>query len=217
MCFIFVMEVSHFITHVVLLIMSFIDDSDIADDWLVDGLAELVYAVLLFFALFNVVSILLIGQLLQFHVGLQRDGITTYQYIVRDHKLKRERLRLEDELRGQRAQNIVAAREQGKSLEVMRLRIGDQCRSAGCEMCDPLTLPEPNPEPDPEAGFAAALGTGANDGGKSDDELDIGGAGADDGRIYSTGVFVENETFGNGSGKSEQEIMKGMMVQMVFH
>ncbi|GAX27773.1 hypothetical protein FisN_13Hh124 [Fistulifera solaris] len=205
MCFIFAMEVSHFVIHLVLLIMSFVDDSDIADDWIVDGFAELVYAVLLFFALFNVVSILLIGQLLQFHVGLQRDGITTYQYIVRDHKRKRERLRLEDELRGQRTQKIVAAREQGKLLEVMRLRIGDQCRSAGCEMCDPLTLPEPNPEPDPEAGFAAALGTGANAGDdESDDGLDVRNADADAGR-NSTNAYADNEAFSNGSGKSEHD------------
>lgn len=197
MCFIFVMEASHFIIHVVLLIASFRDNSEIADDWFVDGLSGLVYAVLFFFAVFNIVSILLIGQLLQFHIGLQRDGITTYQYIVRDHKMKRERLRLEDELRGQRAQKIAAAREQGKSFQVMRLRIGNECRAAGCAMCDPLALPEPNPEPDPEAGFAAALGTGANLVDKSDDGHDADETDADDGQVDSTGAAIVNDEHTN--------------------
>lgn len=205
MCFIFAMEASHFVIHVVLLIVSFSGNSEIADEWLVDGLAELVYAVMIFFTLFNVVSILLIGQLLHFHIGLQRDGITTYQYIVRDHKMKRERLRLEDELRGQRAQKIAVAREQGMSIQVMRLRIGNECRAAGCVMCDPLTLPEPNPEPDPEAGFAAALGTGADFGDKSDDGHDADETDADDGQVDSTGATIDNERTNTGNGKSEQE------------
>lgn len=215
MCFIFAMEVSHFVIQVVLLILSFTNNSEIADDWLVADLAALVYAVLIFFVVFNVISIMLIGQLLHFHIGLQRDGITTYQYIVRDHKNRREKSRLEDELRNQRAQKIATAREQGKSFKVMQLRIGNECRAAGCAACDPLTLPEPNPEPDPEAGFAAALGTGAREdfGGKSDDdEEQYAEETMEDGsRADSTGATAQNEQIDTENKKANQKIGNHVM------
>lgn len=208
MCFIFAMEVSHFVIHVALLIVSFTNNSDIAEDWLAADLPILVYVVLFVFVLFNLVSILLIGQLLHFHVGLQRDGITTYQYIVRDHKKKRERLRLEDELRSQREQKVATARQQGKSLTVMQLRIGNECRAAGCAACDPLTLPEPNPEPDPEAGFAAALGTGAKQefGEKSDDDNNAEETVDDVDQADSTGATMEHEQINSWNEESNQKL-----------
>jgi len=151
------MEVSHGTIQVVLLLYSFLVDQDMADSWFNAGLTHFVQAVLLLFILFNCISVILIGQLLYFHMGLQRENLTTYQYIVNDHKKKREQMRLDEDLFNHRLSKIAEAYRDGKNLLAARLRIGRFCREVGCTVCDPLSLPKPR-EPDPEAGFAAVLG-----------------------------------------------------------
>lgn len=112
----------------------------------------------------------MIGQLLAFHIGLQRDNITTYQYIVEDHKKKRELMKRMDDLREKRILAMAEANGAGAEFVAIRLRIGGMCRDMGCAACDPMDLPERR-EPDPNAGFAAALGSPAG-GSSLDDEKD---------------------------------------------
>jgi hypothetical protein len=155
------MELAHFIIQIALIIDIFIGGptKDRADDWFHAGTNEFVNAVLILFLVFNSVSIFLIGQLLWFHSGLQRENLTTYKYIVRDHQRKRDKMRLEGEIMQLRHTEMAKARQQGKKLAVFGLEMGDQCRQAGCVSCDPLNVPKVDTrDTDPESGFAVALG-----------------------------------------------------------
>jgi hypothetical protein len=161
MIYIFGMELAHFIIQIALIIDIFIEGptKDRADDWFHAGTNEVVIAVLIFFLVFNSVSIFLIGQLLWFHSGLQRENLTTYKYIVRDHQRKRDKMRLEGEIMQLRHTEMAKAQQQGKKLTVLRLEMGDHCRQFGFVSCDPLNVPKVNTsDTDPENGFGAALG-----------------------------------------------------------
>jgi hypothetical protein len=161
MVYIFGMELAHFIIQIALIIDIFIGGptKDRADDWFHAGTNEVVIAVLIFFLVFNSVSVFLIGQLLWFHSGLQRENLTTYKYIVRDHQRKRDKMRLEGEIMQLRHTEMAKAKQQGKKLTVFRLEMGDRCRQYGFVSCDPLNVPKVNTsDADPENGFAVALG-----------------------------------------------------------
>lgn len=156
MLLLLIMELVHFVIQLVLLIDSFTGGStnDRVQNWL-GGTEKLQHAVWIFFIIFNSVSIILLGQLIWFHIGLHRKNLTTYQFIVQDSKRKREEMRLEEDLTNQRIVAVAKARRENNHVEAMRLELGGCCRSVGCVVCDPMDLPEPA---DPEAGFAAALG-----------------------------------------------------------
>ena len=121
-------------------------------------------ALLIFFACFNAVTIFLIGQLLWFHIGLRQEQLTTYQYIIQDHKKKREEQRRLDELEQRRIHLMSQAFQDGKSCYAYQLRLGRICRKTCgktgslAECCDPLELPGEAPEPNPDNAFAGALG-----------------------------------------------------------
>lgn len=54
---------------------------------------------------------------------------------------------------------MAKAQQQGKTLAVFRLEMGDRCRQFGFVSCDPLNVPKVNTSnADPENGFGAALG-----------------------------------------------------------
>jgi hypothetical protein len=161
MTYIFGMELAHFIIQIFLIIDIFMGGptKDRADDWFHAGTNEVVIAVLIVFLVFNSVSVFLIGQLLWFHSGLQRENLTTYKYIVRDHQRKRDKMRLEGEIMQLRHTEIAKAQQQGKKLAVFCLEMGDRCRQHGFACCDPLNVPKVNTsDADPENGFAVALG-----------------------------------------------------------
>jgi hypothetical protein len=161
MIYIFGMELAHFIIQIALIIDIFIGGptKDRAGDWFNAGTNEVVIAVLIVFLVFNSVSVFLIGQLLWFHSGLQRENLTTYKYIVRDHQRKRDKMRLEGEIMQLRHTEMAKAQQQGKKFTVFRLEMGDRCRQFGFSSCDPLNVPKVNTsDADPENGFGAALG-----------------------------------------------------------
>lgn len=161
MDYIMAMEVSHFFIQLGLVIDSFLGGATAQrqDDWL-DTTA--VNAVLIFFMCFNAVSIFLIGQLLWFHIGLQREKLTTYQYIVREHKRRRDQARNEVEIQSKRVVAATKAQREGKPCLAFRLELGGPCRKLGCTRCDPLDIPpELLGQPDEEAGFGASLGGSA--------------------------------------------------------
>ena len=156
------MQTVHMVVSLGLLVDIFLKGptEDRGDDWLgTSGASEAVAAVLIFFVIFDFVSLVLLAQLIAFHVHLQRERITTYQYIVQDGQRRRERAKLQMELHQQRELEMARAREEGRSLYICRLASGDKFRQWGCGGClDPLPMPVPEPEPDPNAGFAAVLG-----------------------------------------------------------
>lgn len=140
--------------------------------------------VLFVFVAFNMASLALIGQLIQFHRVLQRENLTTYEFVVRDHKEKRAQARLAGDLEAQRVVLVKKAEREGRTGLALKLRVGGACRqTTGAECCDPLNLPDPPPEPDPEAGFASVLGDGVSGGGvaatdNDDDGIGFGGVGS---------------------------------------
>jgi hypothetical protein len=173
MLFIFAMELSHFVIQLVLLIDIFTQGptKDRANDWFGEEAIEAIY---IGFLLFNAISILLIGQLLWFHVGLQKEGLTTYQFIVRDHQRKRDKSKVEAEILHSRMVETQKAKQQGQNWHAFRLQMGDHCRQIGCSACDPLDVSEfATVEPDPEAGFAASLGAPRSHDAAHNDDLDI--------------------------------------------
>ena len=144
---------------------------DRADKWLgmFDSASIAVSAVILFFIFFDMCSLVLLAQLIIFHLHLQKEGITTYQYIIRDAQKRRDKAKRETDLEQQRITEIARAQEAGQGFHVTRLQMGGQFRSCGCAMLDPLDLPKPAPEPDMDAGFAGALGGAPSNESEDDD------------------------------------------------
>ena len=93
------------------------------------------------FILFSLVSLSLIGQLLIFHLKLQREGITTYQFIVRDNQNRRERTKKENDLKLRRLLAVGKAKEECNNTLVFRLEKGGMLREkCGLTCCDPLQM-----------------------------------------------------------------------------
>jgi hypothetical protein len=147
------MEVMHLALHVYLIL-----------DILLDGTFPSPYqskitlsAIFFTFLLFNILSIILIGQLIVFHMKLQQKRLTTYAYIIQEHKDKRELARRLGDLEAKR----IALIDQSTGVQKTLLQLGGFCRNLGLSAFDPLDMP-PVYTPDPEAGFAAALGPPRN-------------------------------------------------------
>lgn len=71
-------------------------------------------------------------QLLVFHLGLRREKITTYQYIMRDSQRKRDKMILGQKVRQRRVEELEKA---GNSMEALLLKMGG---TACCTPCDPV-------------------------------------------------------------------------------
>ena len=152
------MEVIHLAVQIYLLVDLFQNGPSyhrVRDDWI--GSPVAVQVVLFTFVAFNCVSIFLIGQLILFHRKLQQQQLTTYEFVVQDHKKRRELARREGDLEADRVVLVHKAEAEHATLRKWKLKLGGTCRRAGCPACDPLELPAPE-EPDPEVGFARALG-----------------------------------------------------------
>lgn len=98
-----------------------------------------IVTVLANFLLFDLACFSLMFQLLIFHLKLQREGLTTYAFIVRDNQRRREKTKADNELAAKRAQEIERATETGRSCYRWKLKVGGFLRSTcGVEFCDPL-------------------------------------------------------------------------------
>lgn len=153
------MEVMHLAVQIFLLVDIFQKGPAyrrVHDDWI--GSPEALIAVLFTFVAFNCLSILSIGQLILFHRNLQKQQLTTYEFVVQDHKKRRELARRQGDLEADRVLLVHKAEAEHATLRQWKLQLGGKCRRIGCPACDPLELPAPAPEPDPEVGFARALG-----------------------------------------------------------
>ena len=114
-----------------------------ADDWFQADAKLAVVIVLCVFLVFDVLALSLIGQLLHFHRRLQREGLTTYRFIVQENQKRREENKLNAELLSRRIVAVAKAREEGRSMDVCRLRVGGYLRvKCGMKCCDPLSVEE---------------------------------------------------------------------------
>ena len=108
---------------------------DTMEGWFGARSSEALAGVNGFFLLVNLVSVSLLGQLLVFHIGLRKEGITTYAFIVRDNARKRDRSRRDSEATTRRMIALRDARGLGKQGLVCRLQAGGLW---GCGRCDPI-------------------------------------------------------------------------------
>eukprot|EP00339_Tiarina_fusa_P022718 CAMPEP_0117035728 /NCGR_PEP_ID=MMETSP0472-20121206/25359_1 /TAXON_ID=693140 ORGANISM="Tiarina fusus, Strain LIS" /NCGR_SAMPLE_ID=MMETSP0472 /ASSEMBLY_ACC=CAM_ASM_000603 /LENGTH=352 /DNA_ID=CAMNT_0004745289 /DNA_START=254 /DNA_END=1313 /DNA_ORIENTATION=- len=111
-----------------------------AEDWFNADATLAVVIVMCVFIFMDLVALSLILQLLLFHVRLQKEGLSTYQFIVRDNKRKREQAQQEIELVAPETDSGYGeGGEEGRTGDYMRLRYGGLLRqSCGITCCDPL-------------------------------------------------------------------------------
>lgn len=136
-----------------------------AKEWFNADATIAVVIVMGIFVFLNLGALSLIGQLLFFHVKLQRQGLSTYQFIVRDNQRRREQAKLDDELKLRRSMAIAHAKTEGKCCQVFHLQMGGFCREK-CQLacCDPLSLEdeenaaEKAPQNGTSGGAAASTG-----------------------------------------------------------
>jgi len=84
------------------------------------------------FLVFTAFCAFMVLQLLVFHLGLKREKITTYQFIIRDSAKKREKILLSNRIRQKRVEELEKA---GNTLEAFCLKVGAlNC----CKPCDPV-------------------------------------------------------------------------------
>lgn len=109
------------------------------EDWFQSDARIAIVVVLCIFLLFDFAAFSLIVQLLTFHLKLQREGLTTYAFIVQDNQKRREKTKQENELAAKRGLEIEKAKEEGRSCRKWRLLGGGFVRkTCGIEVCDPL-------------------------------------------------------------------------------
>jgi hypothetical protein len=115
-----------------------------ADEWLGQTNASMIVVIVMgVFILFDLASLSLIGQLLLFHIKLQRQGLSTYQFIVKDNQKRREQTKKENDLKLKRQMMIAHAKQErgSNSFYVWRLQNGGTMREqCGMACCDPLSL-----------------------------------------------------------------------------
>ena len=117
------------------------DSKERAENWFSVGTYLPVLIIMCVFVLFDAAALSLIGQLLIFHLNLQKEGISTYEYIVRDNQKRRENKKKMNELKARRQTKITAAKEEGNRCLVVRLENGGFLReNFGIVCCDPLSL-----------------------------------------------------------------------------
>lgn len=109
-----------------------------ANNWFQVDTELVVVIVMGVFLVFDALALSLIFQLLFFHIKLQREGLSTYQFIVRDNQQRREKAKLEEEREQRRTEEM--AKSQG-SIRYLQLKWGGQLeKTCGLACCDPLPL-----------------------------------------------------------------------------
>lgn len=94
----------------------------------------------------DVACIVLLTQLFTLHIRLRREGITTYEYVVRTQQREREKERTKIELQLRRRSAIERAEQERKMVKKWRLTIAG-CPHVGevaCRQCDPLRQEDEN-------------------------------------------------------------------------
>lgn len=101
-------------------------------NWFGAGVPMVVAIVNIVFFVITFASVSLLGQLFLFHINLQRESITTYEYIIRENQRKREKNKDAMAIRSKRMILTRAADAKGDKATVCRLQMGRICVP-----CDP--------------------------------------------------------------------------------
>jgi hypothetical protein len=131
-----------------------------SEDWFNADSTIAVVAVMSAFVVVDLVALSLILQLLVLHIKLQREGLSTYQFIVRENQRRRDQTKLEHELKYRREVAIKNAIEEGKGCYVFRLENGGFLReSCGLAFCDPLKLEDTDNNREDQQGATTTTST----------------------------------------------------------
>lgn len=106
----------------------------LSSSWLGAGAPEVIVGFNIGFLVLTLSAGVLIMQLLWLNISLRREGITTYQYIIRDGQRKREKWHLMQKVEQRRGQEVHKARTEGKCVTACWLSLGAQY----CKTCDPV-------------------------------------------------------------------------------
>lgn len=110
-----------------------------AENWFQADATIAIVVVLCIFLFFDLAAFSLIVQLLTFHLKLQREGLTTYAFIVQDNQRRREQTKLDNERAAKRGLEIEKAKGEGRTCHRFRLEVGGYfLKTCGIKVCDPL-------------------------------------------------------------------------------
>lgn len=105
-------------------------------DWMKEGAPEIIMGINLGVGVFIFVVVAMVVQLLMFHQALKRDGLTTYQFIMKDSQRKREKVvyttRVDEKRRAELSRIRVG---DGSLIEKSRIQMGAW---KVCRPCDPV-------------------------------------------------------------------------------
>jgi len=105
-------------------------------EFLRDGAPEIVLGFNLGVGAFVFAIVAMVVQLLMFHQGLKREGLTTYQFIMQDSQGKREKATFKSRVKERRNLELSRLRlEQGRSMEKTFIKMGGVKL---CRPCDPI-------------------------------------------------------------------------------
>lgn len=129
---------THFIALLLYLIGYFCDIWGIKErsDWLKEGSPAIIMGINLGIAVFVLLVVAMVVQLLMFHQELQRDGLTTYQFIMKDSQTKREKAIFSSRVRERRVVVLANIQNEGGSCyKKMSVQMGGM---KVCRPCDPV-------------------------------------------------------------------------------
>lgn len=92
------------------------------EDWLGADATIPIVVVLFIFLVFDLSAFSLMSQLLAFHIKLQREGLTTYAFVVGDNQRRREKTKLDSEIESKRVLEMEKAKNEGRSCYHFQLR-----------------------------------------------------------------------------------------------
>jgi hypothetical protein len=91
------------------------------------------------FCLADVIALSLMLQLWMFHLRLQREGLSTYKFIVKDNQRRREARAKSEDLERKRTTAMAKALAEKRKADYFRLKFGGALsQSCGFQCCDPL-------------------------------------------------------------------------------
>jgi hypothetical protein len=137
--------VVHVVVQVVLIIDMYINTSgstdELSQEWFgVGESAKLGLAIGMgIFCLADVIALSLMLQLWMFHLRLQREGLSTYKFIVKDNQRRREARAKSEDLKRKRTSAMAKALAEKRKADYFRLKFGGALsQTCGFRCCDPL-------------------------------------------------------------------------------
>eukprot|EP00978_Attheya_sp_CCMP212_P038785 scaffold195824_cov56-Attheya_sp.AAC.1 len=110
---------------------------DRSNEWFDLNAGIVIVGVNIGFLVINGFSLSLVFQLLTFHIGLRREGITTYEFILRDNIRRREKARINSNIKERRIICVQDAKGKNRTFRVFHLVWGGWVGSL-FPSCDPI-------------------------------------------------------------------------------